>query len=334
VLLNLYVACTGAYGLSMSGGLLLRTLVGERWIVVAFFNGVLHLLLLPAVVLLPVSLLLRRWLAAALLVPAFVTFAAHYAPFFLPQTVDAPPDATHVSLLTYNLHAERSVLKPMADLIRAANADIVALQELTEEAAAYFARELADRYPYRALHPFPNWYYGRGVLSRYPITDDQSWPETAPVTVRLQRAVLDVDGVSLILYNFHAPPSRPVWGEGYDFGVRYRQIADLLRLAGQDDGAVALLGDFNTHDFDEDHGRITSQFEDAYRAVGWGMGFTNPDWRWDQSREGPGFIPLHDRLDYIFHNRALVAVEARVWHTSGGSDHRPLFARLALIPQR
>jgi endonuclease/exonuclease/phosphatase family metal-dependent hydrolase len=205
------------------------------------------------------------------------------------------------------------------------------LQEMTGEAADYFDTELADLYPYRAFHPFANYFYGRAVLSRYPITADYSWPETAPITVRLQRVKIDVNGFPLTLYNFHAPPSRPIWGQGFDFQPRIGQIADLLKLARQDSGAVLLMGDFNTHDFDEDYGRITTDFGDVFREAGWGMGLTNPDWTWDNSREGPAWMPLYDRLDYIFFSDDFQAVDAHVWTTSGGSDHRPVFAALALL---
>ncbi len=36
------------------------------------------------------------------------------------------------------------------------------------------------------------------------------------------------------------------------------------------------------------------------------------------------------RLDYIFHNAYFHPLHASVWPTAGGSDHRPVFAVLAL----
>ncbi len=41
-------------------------------------------------------------------------------------------------------------------------------------------------------------------------------------------------------------------------------------------------------------------------------------------------VPLLLRLDYVFHNDAFQPLEARVWPESGGSDHHPLYVRLAL----
>jgi len=219
----------------------------------------------------------------------------------------------------------------MVAVIRAADADIVALQEMSGAAAEQFDAEFAELYPYRALFPVESPFHGRGVMSRYPIVEHYEWPEEYPIPVRLQQAELDVNGTRVTLYNMHAPPSYPIYGQPYDVRPRAQQISDLLDMAAQEAGAVILLGDFNTTDHDENYPRITAQYRDTYREVGWGMGYTNPDWSHDNSREGPAFIPLYTRLDYIFHNDAIQALEARVWPTSGGSDHRPVFARLALL---
>ena len=101
-------------------------------------------------------------------------------------------------------------------------------------------------------------------------------------------------------------------------------------MTAQEQGALLLMGDFNTNDTDVNYPLIAAQLHDSYREVGWGMGFTGPDWSHPQSQEGPSFIPMHQRGDYIFHNQYFLPVETRVWPTSGGSDHRPVWAELAL----
>jgi vancomycin resistance protein VanJ len=310
--------------------LLLRVFVGEGWIVVAVLNSGLHLLLMPALVVLPLCLLFPRWRLALVVLPPFTLFVLWYSAFFLPNSVTLPPDATTVRLLTYNLHAERNLFEPMARVICDVDADIVALQEMTQEAAAYLDEALADMYPYRALHPSPNYYYGRGVLSRYPLTDDYAWPETEPITVRLQRVTVDIGGTDVALYNFHAPPSYPIFGQPYDIGPRRQQIEDLVGMAAVETSPVLLVGDFNTTYLDENYQYIRQHFTDSYYEVGWGLGFTNPDWRYENAREGSPLIPPYNRLDYVFHSAFFTAVEARIWPDSGGSDHLPMVAVLLL----
>jgi endonuclease/exonuclease/phosphatase (EEP) superfamily protein YafD len=65
---------------------------------------------------------------------------------------------------------------------------------------------------------------------------------------------------------------------------------------------------------------LTSRLRDAYRDVGWGMGFT-----FTRFRELG--LPMW-RIDYVFHSPNLVATRAIVGDY-GGSDHRPVIADLA-----
>ncbi len=308
-----------------------RWLVGERWPVIAFANTGLHLPLIPALFLLPLCLAVRRWRLVLLMMPPALLFIVTFLPFFLSQQINIPPVSLEIRFLTYNLHAEERLLAPMSDLSRTADADVVAVQEMSASAAAHLDTALADMYPYRALFPVSSPYHGRGLLSRFPIVTEKSWPEEYPIPVRLQRAVLDVEGTPVVIYNFHAPPSRPIYQGPFDVRPRMEQTRDLLDLARQDTGAVVLLGDFNTHIMDENYAQLTAEYHDAFWDVGWGFGFTGPDWSHENSAEGPGWIPPYQRYDYVFYNDYFLPVAARVWPESGGSDHRPLLVTLALV---
>jgi vancomycin resistance protein VanJ len=326
----LFAIVVGIYATVLTVILILRVTVGERWELLALIHTGLHLLLIPTLLLLPLTLLLRMPWLALLLLSGMVTFISIYGVQFLPRSIPVPADAMRLSLLTYNLHAEENVVQPMIDVIQQADADIVILQELSGVAAEQIDDALVELYPYRYLHPVSSRYHGRGLLSRFPVTENTVWPEEFPIPVRLQRALIEVYGTPLTIYNMHAPPSFPIWGQPFDPEPRRRQITDLLNMARQDTGAIILAGDFNINDLDENYQHITSSFTDSYRVAGWGMGFTNPDWSYDYSREGSSLIPLHQRLDYVFHNTDLRTTHASVWPESGGSDHRPLYVELIL----
>lgn len=328
---RLGIILVATYGVGILTVMVARWLVGERWALIAFANTGLHLPLIPALFLLPLCLAVRRWRLALLLTPPALLFVVTFLPFFLPQQVNIPPGALEIRFLTYNLHAEERLLMPMSDIIREADADIVAVQEMSAAAAAHVDTVLADMYPYRALFPVSSPYHGRGLLSRYPVVAETSWPEEYPIPLRLQRAVVDVDGTLVVVYNFHAPPSRPIYQGPFDVRPRMAQTRDLLDLARQDAGAVVMLGDFNTHVLDENYAQLITEYHDVFRDVGWGFGFTGPDWSHENSAEGPGWIPLYQRYDYLFYNERFLPVAARVWPESGGSDHRPLLVTLALI---
>ena len=322
------------YGLLLCVMLVLRQVGDGYSVLISAITASLTLLLMPSLLCFPISLLLRRWLAAALLAPPFAFFLLMYLPLFLPRPVAAlPPDAAQLTLLTYNVHAEQTLIAPMTEVIRLADADIVAFQEMSAEASATFDTTLTDLYPYRALYPAPenNPYHGRGLLSRYPITEVYSWPVEYPIPVRLMRVVVDVNGTPVVIYNFHAPPSKPIYGQPLDFGPRAQQIADVLAMIAKESGALIWMGDFNTSDLDVNYPKIVAALKDAHREAGWGMGLTNPDWSYPQAREGPAFIPMYQRPDYIFYNRYFAPLAASISPTSGGSDHRAVLATLALV---
>jgi endonuclease/exonuclease/phosphatase (EEP) superfamily protein YafD len=336
ILTNLFVALTGAYGLNLTLFLVLRILVGERWAVIGVFNTFAHLMLIPALFLLPLCLLLRRRRLALTQLPAVLAFLFSYGMLFLPRSPAAAANMSAISILTYNLHGDEVIYEPMADLIRTIDADVVAVQELSVVSADHFAESLADLYPYMALHPGDDPTRGQGVLSRLPIASDEYWrtPEYEEFSLGHQRVVLDVNGVPVTLYNTH-PVHPAMTGTLFDPVPRAYEIGVILERAAQDSGALVILGDFNMSDQSEDYAHILESYDDTYREIGWGMGFTFPDF--SNPRALPRFLsrtssfPPFVRLDYIFHNDALLALEARVWPISGGSDHRPLFVRLALV---
>lgn len=324
----------GVYAVLLIMLLVLRFTIGERWMLVALLNNNMTVLFLPVLPLLMVCLVLRRFRLAGLYVPTALFFVVQYVPLYLPQNINVPADALQIHILTYNLQAEEDLLDPMVAVIRSANADVVALQEMSSPAAIKFNAELADLYPYRVFYPEPNGgaYHGRGLLSRYPIIENYFWPVEYPIPVRQERAVLDVNGRQVVIYNFHAPPTQPIYGKGYDPQPRADQINALLKLSGAETNPTLMMGDFNTTDLDENYAHITALFGDTFREVGWGIGFTNPDWQHDNPRRGPSWVPMYQRIDYVFHDESFVPVEARVWSSSGGSDHRPLYVILALKP--
>lgn len=326
-LINVFIAMIGAYGLSVTGFLALR-LVGEQWTIIEIFNSFAHLLFLPAFVFIPLCLLMRRFRLIVVLIPPVVAFLLSYSVFFTPRSSNAPPDALQIHILTYNLKSQTENLDAAVTVIRDADADVVALQELSEEASAILAETLAESYPHQALHPqlgepIP----GQGILSRYPISSDEYWR----MYLGHQKVTLEINEQAVTLYNSH--PIHPLTPNGIP--RRAEEISELLNRAVNDNGPLIIAGDFNMTDQSVDYWRIAARYMDVYREVGWGMGFTFPDFSIHSAIPGRisalGFIRPLARIDFIFHNADFQAVEARVWSSSGGSDHRPLYATLALV---
>ncbi len=175
-------------------------LIDSTWPPVEMISSLSPLLLLPSLLIVPLSLWRRRWPVLLLSLPAAVAFLLGYGESFLPRSASASPVTQSLHFVTYNVHAESVQVQPMLDIIRATNADIVALQEVSPAMAEALTVQLADEYQYQALHPnFDNPIWGQGVLSRYPIVEDEYWR----ISLGHQRVKIDRMGTPLVLYNTH-----------------------------------------------------------------------------------------------------------------------------------
>ncbi len=333
-LADVFAVFTSLYGLGTALFLALDLAAGEELPIIGLFNTMLPALLLPAIALAIAWLAARRWKLALLMAPAMLALLSGYGRLFVPRPNPAPT-APQVSVLTFNLHAERVALMPMVAVIRAANADIVALQELSPEAAATFRAQIGDLYPYQALHLHPNNpVMGQGVLSKHPLRDSVYWQ----VAMWHQRVLVTVGDIDIALYNVHPhiPFARRPNGLAFDATHRGQDIADILARAGGEGMPVILAGDFNMTDRCAHYRWVTQNYRDAFREVGRGFGFTFPDFSSPTAlpRGLPRValpLPLLTRIDYVFYSAHFQAADALVWPSAGGSDHRPVLARLAFV---
>ncbi|PJF25405.1 MAG: hypothetical protein CUN53_12955, partial [Phototrophicales bacterium] len=103
-LINLFIAAVDIYALFALVYLGARLLMGERWQPVNVGNNLMPSLLIPAVFLWVGMGLLRRWRTFVLLSPSFAAFAGLYGAMMLPKSVQIPPDAPTLTIMTWNLH--------------------------------------------------------------------------------------------------------------------------------------------------------------------------------------------------------------------------------------
>jgi len=326
-------AMIGAYGLTVLLHLVLRGMTGDEITMVAFQTTFAHLSWIPTLVLLPMCLVLRWWRPALLVTPAVFAFVFNYGGQFVPNTVPIGNESAQFTVLTYNLLGNDRGYDESLAIIRDADADIVALQELTEDGAALIEMTFVDDYPHRALHPRVGT-TGQGVLSRFPLRDDEYWQNThLPVTLGNQRLQFEFNGEWITFYNVH--PTHPgMTGSFFNPTIRDQEIDDILERVDQETDMVLVVGDFNMPDLTDSYGQITEQLTDAYRVAGHGLGWTFPAYRPGREfsptlREWVVVPPLL-RLDYVFYSVGMRAIEADVLAESGGSDHLPVRVKLSL----
>jgi endonuclease/exonuclease/phosphatase family metal-dependent hydrolase len=199
--------------------------------------------------------------------------------------------------------------------------DIVLLQEVGErhgrqtqvDQAELLAREMGMICAVGITVEAGPFGYGLATLSRHPLLDAET--VDLSVTGREPRACLRVvtaaGAARLTLLNVHL---------GLAWGERRRQLERMLRHEGplgRPPAPMLLAGDFN----DWPPGRVTRLLGRHLVDVGLGRG-----------RTFPARIPMF-RLDRIYAGRGLRVVSYRVCGAHGASDHRPLFAEIALVPE-
>ena len=307
--------------------LLAMTLLPLRPWFVELFCNFLSLLMFPSILIVIVSIFMRRWRSALLWAIPTIILLVLFGELFLPAHRSRPiveTDSTvHLRVMTCNLMGKSLPdRQSQIDMLRDSGADIIALQEVEQDSVEAINSQLADVYPYRALYPAG--VAGTGIISKYPIHDEDFFLLT-PGCLFHTMATVDVDGIPVTVISAHPPPPFSISEFQYK-SFRYEETSKLIALTSQEQPAL-ILGDFNITDQTSVYRLlIDAGFQDTYREVGWGFGYTWPvriravDWP----------MPLM-RIDFIWHTDNFQAVSAWVGPKTV-SDHLPVIADLILNP--
>jgi endonuclease/exonuclease/phosphatase (EEP) superfamily protein YafD len=191
---------------------------------------------------------LRRWAMTAMLCAALNLACILPWSQLSPGRIASPAAAAgpRLKVLSLNVLAENHRTKWVKRLLRDAEADVVALQEMT----TYWGEQLE---PLRDLYPYATPSLGGSqhdvvILSKHPIVEAEVLPvpeDSVPSPVSAPvRAVIAVDGQEVAVYAVHpeTPRSLEQWQR------RNAQLAWLAGAIRQRDGdrPRLVLGDFNT----------------------------------------------------------------------------------------
>ena len=286
---------------------------------------VLPWLFVPLLCLLPAAMLRRsRFLLALALIPVAL-FLWTYGELYVPRRA---PKATGsmVTVMTYNVFYRNPDADRVAEEILAHNPDVVGLQELGPAVAQAIGTRLIGRYPHQRVEP------GCGLFSRYPIVEYEAFQLSQGAGAWAQRARLNVGGWAVTVVSVHprSPPLRGIHPFGLPLGIptgfdnegRDMDVRDLLARLDDISGPLVVVGDFNLTDRHDLYADLTARLRDSHRESGWGMGFT-----FTRFRELG--LPVW-RIDYVLHSVDMETLLARVGEF-GGSDHRPVIAKLGRL---
>lgn len=297
---------------------------GDQWKIVALYRNMLPFAFVPVLFFIISIMMNRQWILVFCMLPIVWGFSSEYLFTFM-NTLPPITGENSFTILTYNTYGIERDLSDTIRLIYDADTDIVAMQEMSVESAELFASLLLGEYPYQALHPQPDMILGHGVLSRYPIIEDRLFYVNERPS--FQRVVISIDHRPVTLFNVHTKP--PSVGFGFQINVEPREtiINELRTVALQEINPVVLAGDFNMTQSSDDYYRMVRDFTDLHRHAGRGLGLTYPASRHDNFLSN--FTTPLSRIDYIFYSDRIQGLRTRVWSSSGGSDHRPVWGLLS-----
>lgn len=227
---------------------------------------------------------------------------------------EAPPEGPTLRVMTLNLDAFNAARGATVDAIRAANADVVVIQEASKD----WPRALDPlRRDYRYVAPADVVAsQGMMIFSRAPIAQIrqlQPISEYYPCLV----ATLQLPSTTVTLFSVHPP--RPLrLGESIDRDIYFARVAQQVRSV---DGPVVVAGDFTATPW-------SRAFAELVRGTGLVKAWSLRPWLSTWPSWLPSFgIPI----DHILANGRLAIVDVRLGD-SGGSDHFPVIATLRLRP--
>jgi endonuclease/exonuclease/phosphatase family metal-dependent hydrolase len=261
------------------------------------------------------ALLLRDRGARGTAALAGAALTAAVLPRALPRRGQASGPVLRV--LTANLRLGRAEAAPVVDLVRRTGADVLFVQELTDDAASRLSRAGLDALlPHNRIQTVPRGGRGSGIYARYPLDDGLSLAPSA-LAQPASRLKLPTGGIVQLIC-VHSLPPRPAWSAR---AVRnwHRELA---ALPAPGDAPVIMAGDFNaTLDHEQFRALLRRGYADAASEAGHGL---LPTWG-PPPASRPGLLAI----DHVLVDRRC-AVRSVSVHRLPGTDHRLLYAELRL----
>ncbi|MFD8428261.1 endonuclease/exonuclease/phosphatase family protein [Streptomyces coelicoflavus] len=272
----------------------------------------------------PVLAVAALWRRSPAALTALVLPVAVWLSLFGGLLADKSHPGGDLTLATHNVGAENPDPAGTARGLAASGADVLALEEITDQDRSVYEEELAEAYPYHAVVGTV------GVWSRLPLSDTRPvdiatdvgpLSATKPADVRTAgnralRTTVATDQGPLTVYVAHLGsvrlnPRTGFWTDSRDRNIR--ALGDVL--AADRSERVVLLGDLNGSLDDRAFDGVTSQVHSVQEAAGDGFGFS-----W------PARFPVA-RIDHILVRG--VQPDSSWVLPATGSDHLPVAARIS-----
>ncbi len=251
----------------------------------------------------------------AWLLPGVIVFGWWFAPNFLPKS-EPTVVGTPFSAATYNVWDENGDHEEIFRVVREMNVDILAVQEMSPELQQNIQTQLADQYPH--IQTAVQGVELLGIASRFPIVESRVYPGA------FMRAVLDINGRQVVVYNLHAPNAKIDFANAtFNDSELDAGIEGVLAMIQQETLPVLLLCDCNTTPRTRQYALLDETLDDAFKKQGQGFGHTHRG-----ATDLFSFPTI--RIDYLWYSEQFTPMKVEVWAEDGSSDHFPVRAEMAL----
>ncbi|MEV2253240.1 endonuclease/exonuclease/phosphatase family protein [Streptomyces sp. NPDC050147] len=272
----------------------------------------------------PVLLAGALWRRSACAVVALLVPVLVWLNLFGGLLIDKSRSGGDLTVVSHNVGADNSDPAGTARALAASDADVLALEEITEQAKPSYEKVLAKAYPYHVVKGTV------GVWSKLPLSgtrpvdvkmDYGPLADTKPAAVKMTydralRTTVATDQGPLAVYVAHlgsvrVTPRDGFWTESRDRGAKALAEA----VAAEQNERMLLLGDLNGTTDDRALAGVTARLRSAQDAAGEGLGFS-----W------PASFPVA-RIDQIL-VRGVEPASSWVLPATG-SDHLPVAAGIS-----
>jgi vancomycin resistance protein VanJ len=306
------------FGATVLAGVALRFSIGDASFITRYTGYVMPWLLVALVPGAVWAWVTRSRALSAILGASSVLILAVHVPAFRRHQPPAPESETRLTVMSYNTWSSNHDDRRIAGVVLRHAPDLLLLQETPPEVFERLLANLRDLYGGSPVHWAHESAILQAVISRHPLESSVSMEEKG----NAQKVVVLLPEGPVTVFNVH-----PLRSGGWRH--RYGQIASLI----EEDvlharTPVILGGDFNSPEHSQLYRYIAGRLANAHREAGFGFGFTYPSSAVRWLDRIPAFPMV--RIDHIFFDERFVAIRAGTIEDSGGSDHRPVFAELAL----
>ena len=272
----------------------------------------------------PVLLTGALWRRSASAVAALLLPVTVWLNLFGGLLSDKSHPGSDLTVASHNVGADNPDPVGTARGLAASGADVLALEELAQQARSTYEKELSKAYPYHTVQGTV------GLWSKLPLSDTRPvdiatdygpLADTKPVDVKMAynralRTTVATEHGPLAVYVAHLGSARVNPRAGFWTDTRDRNAQALGKaIAAEQHERVVLLGDLNGTMDDRAFADITSQLHSAQDAAGNGFGFS-----W------PAKFPVV-RIDQILVRG--VKPESSWSLPATGSDHLPVAAGIS-----